>query len=67
MADVSRPRSDRGDRLLLRHCTALTRISTRAPALERIEQVLGAEFARLLIGALSHPRAPASAGSCLTI
>jgi hypothetical protein len=50
--------SERGYELLLEHCAALTRDgSSRAPAFERLEKVLGGELARLLLVALARQRA----------
>jgi hypothetical protein len=58
MRDSSFPQGERGYELLLEHCAALTRdASGRAPAFERLEEVLGGELARLLLVALARRRA----------
>jgi hypothetical protein len=58
MRDSSLPQGERGYELLLEHCAALTRdASGRAPAFERLEEVLGGELARLLLVALAKQRA----------
>lgn len=58
MRDSSLPQGERGYELLLEHCAALTRdASGRAPAFERLEEVLGGELARLLLVALARQRA----------
>ena len=47
----------RGPRLLLDHCAALTRLEeSRPPAFARLEQELGPELARMLVGALAGRR-----------
>jgi hypothetical protein len=57
MHDPSLPQGERGAELLLEHCTALTRVAdTRPPAFLRLEQALGGELARLLVGALAGRR-----------
>jgi len=44
----------RGPDLLLEHCTALTRLDdVRPPAFDRLENALGGELARMLVGALA--------------
>jgi hypothetical protein len=50
----------RGDALLLHHCRTFAR--DRAPARERLEQALGPELSRLLVGALV-PRVQGFRGS----
>jgi hypothetical protein len=58
MRDSSLPQGERGYELPLEHCAALTRdASGRAPAFERLEEVLGGELARLLLVALAKQRA----------
>jgi hypothetical protein len=42
----------RGTDLLLQHCTALTGALERPPAYRRLEQLVGDELARMLVGAL---------------
>ena len=57
MHDSSLPQGERGAELLLEHCTALTHIADRRPpAFTRLEQALGDELARLLVGALAYRR-----------
>jgi hypothetical protein len=57
MADSSLPQGDRGAALLIEHCTALTRVADeRAPAFTRLEEAVGGELARLLVGALAGRR-----------
>jgi hypothetical protein len=54
MHNSSLPQGERGSELLLEHCTALTRIADlRPPAFLRLEQAIGNELARLLVGALA--------------
>jgi hypothetical protein len=55
MKHRSLPQGDRGFELLLEHCSALTHQS-RPPAFLRLEQALGGELARLLVGALARRR-----------
>jgi len=58
MRDSSLSQIERRYELLLEHCAALTQdASGRAPAFERLEQVLGGELARLLLVALAKQRA----------
>ncbi len=58
MRDSSLPQGERGYELLLEHCASLTQdASGRAPAFERLEEVLGGELARLLLVALARQRA----------
>ena len=58
MRDFSLTQGERGYELLLEHCAALTQDgSGRAPAFERLEEVLGGELARLLLVALARQRA----------
>jgi hypothetical protein len=53
MPHSSLPQGERGYELLLEHCTALTRTAdSRPPAFVRLEQQLGNELARMLVGAL---------------
>jgi hypothetical protein len=48
------PGGGRGVQLLLAHCAALTRLEdSRPPASARLEQAVGEELARLLVGALA--------------
>ena len=55
---ASLPQGDRGSELLLEHCAALTRPSSRrAPAFERLEEALGGDLTRLLLVALARRRA----------
>ncbi len=57
MRDSSLPQGERGYELLLEHCTALTQsVNPRPPAFLRLEQALGCELARLLVGALAGRR-----------
>jgi hypothetical protein len=57
MYDASLPQSERGSELLLEHCAVLTGPDeSRPPALLRLEQELGGELARLLVGALAARR-----------
>jgi hypothetical protein len=57
MYDASLPQGERGYELLLEHCAVLDppRVP-RPPALLRLEQELGGELARLLVGALAARR-----------
>jgi hypothetical protein len=55
MKNVSLPQGERGFELLLEHCDALTNES-RPPAFRRLEEALGGELARLLVGALARRR-----------
>jgi hypothetical protein len=53
----SLPQGERGSELLLEHCAALTdAVESRPPAFHRLEQALGGELARLLVGALARRR-----------
>ncbi len=57
MHDPSLPQGERGPELLLEHCTALTHVDDRRPpAFARLEQAVGGELARLLVGALACRR-----------
>ena len=57
MHDASLPQGERGPELLLEHCTALTHVDDRRPpAFARLEQAVGGELARLLVGALASRR-----------
>jgi hypothetical protein len=57
MHDPSLPQGERGSELLLQHCTALYRAAIpRQSAFVRLEEVLGGELARLLVGALATRR-----------
>jgi len=57
MYDHSPVQGERGSELLLEHCSALTRdADSRPPAFLRLEQALGGELARLLVGALATRR-----------
>jgi hypothetical protein len=58
MHDFSLPQGERGSELLLEHCVALTRTAdSRPPAFRRLEQAIGNDLARLLVGALATRRA----------
>jgi hypothetical protein len=51
-------RGGRGADLLLAHCDALTRVDdARPPVSERLEELVGSDLARLLVGALAGRRA----------
>jgi hypothetical protein len=57
MKDRSLPEGERGADLLLAHCGPLTDADlSRPPALLRLEEALGGELARLLVGALATRR-----------
>jgi hypothetical protein len=57
MGDASLPHGERGAVRLLEHCTALTRVADhRIPAFVRLEEEVGGELARLLVGALAGRR-----------
>jgi hypothetical protein len=57
MHDPPLPRGKRGSDLLLQHFTALSQSATQRPsAFIRLEQALGGELARLLVGALATRR-----------
>jgi hypothetical protein len=57
MHDPSLPQGERGSELLLQHCTALNQAGFPRPsAFVRLEQALGGELARLLVGALATRR-----------
>jgi hypothetical protein len=57
MSERSLAQGERGSELLLEHCSALTRESnSRPPAFLRLEEALGGELARLLVGALATRR-----------
>ena len=57
MSERSLAQGERGSELLLEHCSALTRESDpRPPAFLRLEEALGGELARLLVGALATRR-----------
>jgi hypothetical protein len=59
----SRLQGEKGSELLLEHCRALSLTpESRPPAFLRLEQALGGELARLLVGALASRRG-ARAGS----
>jgi hypothetical protein len=54
MKDRSLPQGERGSALLLEHCDVIHRSAEpRAPAFLRLEEELGNELARLLVGALA--------------
>jgi hypothetical protein len=58
MHDPSLPQGERGSELLLQHFTALNESAIPRPsAFLRLEQALGGELARLLVGALATRRA----------
>ena len=46
---------ERGSDLLLRHCDALTNVE-RPSAYARLEELVGEELARMLVGALARRR-----------
>ena len=55
MNNRSLPQGERGSELLLEHCADLTdAVESRPPAFLRLEQALGGELARLLVGALAR-------------
>jgi hypothetical protein len=57
MFDASLPQGERGYERLLEHCAVLDPPGDpRPPALLRLEQELGGELARLLVGALAVRR-----------
>ena len=57
MHERSLAQGERGSELLLEHCSALTRdADSRPSAFIRLEQALGGELARLLVGALASRR-----------
>jgi hypothetical protein len=57
MHEPSLPQGERGSELLLQHCTALNPAAIPRPsAFVRLEQALGGELARLLVGALAKRR-----------
>ena len=57
MYDASLAQGGRGYELLLEHCAVLDlKADPRPPALLRLEQELGGELARLLVGALAARR-----------
>jgi hypothetical protein len=58
MNDRSLPQSERGVELLLEHCAALAGAADepRLSAFHRLEQALGGELARMLVGALGKHR-----------
>jgi hypothetical protein len=57
MKDRSLPLGERGAELLLSHCAPLADADlSRPPALRRLEEALGGELARLLVGALATRR-----------
>ena len=54
---AARVAGGRGSDLLLRHCTALTYDGVERPsAYRRLEQLVGDELARMLVGALGGRR-----------
>ena len=58
----SLPQGERGAELLLEHCAALARLEEYRPsAFLRLEEALGNELARLLVGALAARRAERTA------
>jgi len=62
MKDRSLPPGERGAELLLAHCAPPTDADlSRPPALLRLEEALGGELARLLVGALATRRGARSA------
>jgi len=57
MKDRSLSQGERGAELLLEHCAPLTDADLSRPsALLRLEEALGGELARLLVGALATRR-----------
>ena len=59
MHEPSLPQGERGSELLLQHFIALNEAAIpRPPAFLRLEQALGGELARLLVGALATRRGP---------
>jgi hypothetical protein len=57
MKDRSLPQGERGADLLLAHCAPIADADlSRPPALLRLEEALGGELARLLVGALATRR-----------
>jgi hypothetical protein len=57
MNDRSLSGSERGDELLLEHCAALAGADeSRLSAFHRLEQALGGDLARMLVGALGKHR-----------
>jgi hypothetical protein len=57
MKDRSLPQGERGAELLLAHCALPADADlSRPPALLRLEEALGGELARLLVGALATRR-----------
>ena len=57
MKDRSLAQGERGADLLLAHCAPLADADrSRPPALLRLEEALGGELARLLVGALATRR-----------
>jgi hypothetical protein len=62
MKDRSPQSGERGAELLLAHCAPLSDADlSRPPALLRLEEALGGELARLLVGALATRRSVRSA------
>jgi hypothetical protein len=62
MKDRSPQPGERGAELLLAHCAPLSDADlSRPPALLRLEEALGGELARLLVGALATRRSVRSA------
>jgi hypothetical protein len=55
MKERSLPQGEKGFELLLEHCSSPSD-NSRPPAFHRLEQALGGELARLLVGALAHRR-----------
>jgi hypothetical protein len=54
---TERPRDPRGADRLLAHCAVVERLETgRRPAYARLEDALGGDLARLLVGALAAQR-----------
>jgi hypothetical protein len=49
-------KGERGTDLLLRHCLALTDEVERPRAYERLQELVGDDFARMLVLALAGPR-----------
>jgi len=68
MHDPSLPQGERGPELLLEHCTALTHVADRRPpAFARLEQAVGGDLARMLVGALASRRGAARTLAILVV
>jgi hypothetical protein len=61
MKDLVAPSTgERGSDLLLRHCESLTEVERPSPY-ARLEELVGEELARMLVGALARRRQPLAA------